>query len=144
MSEPIPVTNSAIVMLSGSASSAKSICSEPTGTHWKSDTTCDRSSVGMPRRSKYTSAVTTNDAAVIVVANQPARGSPIRDPNAISTRPPTSGKNGTSQTRSIMCSALQLREIVGGERGAVAHDRHDDAETDHHFGGGDDEDEEDD
>ena len=103
-------------MLSGSARSAKSICKAPTGIHWNSVTTCERSSDGMPSRSKYTATVTKNDVAVANVANQPARGSPIREPNAMSTAPPMSGKNGTSQTRSTMALALQLRHVIGRQR----------------------------
>ncbi len=50
-----------------------STCSDPTGTHEKSVSTCIRSSSGRLSRSKNTPTVTTNEAKTISVASQPAR-----------------------------------------------------------------------
>ncbi len=52
MSEPMPVMKSAIVMLSGSASNAASILSDPTGIQENSVMTSLRSSAGRDKRSK--------------------------------------------------------------------------------------------
>ena len=52
MSEPMPVMNSAMVMDSGSAKSAKSMCNEPTGIHSNKVTTVERSSDGRESKSK--------------------------------------------------------------------------------------------
>ena len=40
-----------------------STCSDPTGSHSNSVTTCDRSSASVPRRSKNAATVTTNEPA---------------------------------------------------------------------------------
>ena len=48
----MPVTNRHIVMLSGSARNAMSMCNDPTGSHSNSVTTWARSSAGLLSRSK--------------------------------------------------------------------------------------------
>src|SRR6478735_3604255 len=137
ISAPTPVTNRHMMIESGSASSARSTCSAPTGIHVKITSTLERSSELIPSMSMYTPTETTNDAATISVAIHPASGSPRRRPRSRMIRNPASGKAGINQsTSSTVASALQLGEIVGGGTGTGAQDRHEDAEAHHGLGGG--------
>ena len=100
----MPVMNSAMVMDSGSASNATSMCSAPTGIHENSVITSCRSSELRESRSKYTLTVTRNEAIGIAAANQPERGSPRRRPNTINTSAPINGNAGNNHSALVMIS----------------------------------------
>ena len=117
MSVPTPVTNSAIVIDSGSTSKAASTSRPPIGTHSNSVETYQRPprppappSVAASRPSSPTKviAVNRNDSALAVVASQPAPGSPRRGPATRSTANPARGSAGMSHANSTIASVPGL------------------------------------
>src|SRR5918999_3052185 len=142
MSVPTPVTNSTIVMLSGSARNATSTSSPPTWSHSKRRKVKWRSSSPSPRRPAKVTTPATNDAPTMTVASQPAHGSPSRRPARRRTRKPASGSAGTSQTALSTGSPAQEADVVGGRAGAPPEGGNGDTEAHDHLSRGHHEDEE--
>src|SRR5687767_14654572 len=133
--------NNAMVTDSGSTRNPSCTSRLPTGS--QSNSTCwnRRSCSGSLNRPMKTATDATKAPPHMIVANQPASGSPSLRPPTTSTRKPNNGSAGISQTSSTT-SAFQCRDVVGGGAGAASHERDDDAEADHDLGRGHDEHEE--
>src|SRR3954449_5643647 len=142
MSDPTPVTNRTMVMLSGSARTSMSTLNPPTWIHSNSRKVNERSSASSPRRPAKVTTPAANEAATTAVANQPARGSPRRRPSSSRTTKPASGSAGTSQTALSTPSPAQEADVVRRRPGAPAEDGHDDPEAHDDLGRGHHEDEE--
>ena len=115
ISVPMPVTNSAIVIDSGSTRKPRSTWNPPAGSQVKSFSTWWRWSASLPRRATKTATRDGERAGGGSVASHPARGSPSRRPKASSTRKPASGSAGMSQTRSSIGGRYPSRSRAVGE-----------------------------
>src|SRR4051812_22496954 len=147
MRVPTPVTNSVIVEESGSTRNRKSARKPPDSIQVKPSLTCWRCSGGSDRSAKNAITDARNASAIVIVASQPAFGSPIRLPNSSRIAAPTAGSSGitharSSTSRAVILLALQEVDVVGRDILSAPEDGHDDRQTDGHFGGGDDEREE--
>ncbi len=96
-----PVTNAAMVIDSGSTSKPMVTCKCPADIQVNQVCVYDRPFAGNRNKPMKTTTVTTNEAATIKVASQPARGLPSLRPENSRITKPASGSNGTrNATRS--------------------------------------------
>src|SRR5581483_878386 len=145
MREPTPVTNSTIVIDSGSTRRLKRTSKPPALIHSTPFSTIWRSCSSNDSSLSQVATAEANDPAIINVAIQPETGSfRWRRPRKRMTNP-ASGKAGISQARSrewwaASCIGRSLppqeADVVGGRALSPPEDRHDQRQADHHFGGG--------